>query len=126
MSIGARIKSKRLALKLTQLDLAKVLHISPQYVSAIEQEKRLPSLAMIVQLAEQLGVTTDYLITGKKSILCGLLPVLRADPRLSLKARRALAAIIEDLYQNASTAEKVLIHKYVPEIPSGASKPASP
>jgi len=52
MSIGARIKARRLALKLTQLDLAKVLHISPQHVSAIEQEKRLPSLAMILQLAE--------------------------------------------------------------------------
>ncbi len=111
MSIGDRIKAKRLDLKLTQHDLSKELNITPQHISAIEQGKRTPSIDILEKLAEELGVSTDYLITGKESILCGLLPALKADPRLSLEARKALAAIVEELYESASTAERVIIRK---------------
>jgi transcriptional regulator with XRE-family HTH domain len=126
MSIGDRIKAKRLGLKLTQQDLSKELHITPQHISAIEQNKRLPSLPMLEKLAEELGVTIDYLVTGKESVLAGLLPAVKADPRLSLKARKALACIIEELYDKASTADKVIIRKIAAELPSAASKPSAP
>ncbi len=125
MSIGDRIKAKRLGLKLTQQDLSKELHITPQHISAIEQNKRLPSLPMLEKLAEELGVTIDYLVTGKESVLTGLLPAIKADPRLSLKARRAVASIIEELYEKASTADKVIIRKITVDTPPLAS-PAAP
>jgi transcriptional regulator with XRE-family HTH domain len=121
MSIGDRIKAKRLGLKLTQQDLSKELHITPQHISAIEQNKRLPSLPMLERLAEELGVTIDYLVTGKESVLTGLLPAIKADPRLSLKARRAVASIIEELYERASTADKVIIRKIAADMPSPAN-----
>lgn len=121
MSIGDRIKAKRLGLKLTQQDLSRELRITPQHVSAIEQNKRLPSIPMLEKLAEELGVTIDYIVTGRESILTGLLPAVKADPRLSLKARKALASIIEDLYEKASTAEKVVIRKMTSDLPSRAS-----
>jgi len=126
MSIGDRIKVKRLGLKLTQQDLSRELHITPQHISAIEQNKRLPSIGMLERLAEELGVTIDYLITGKESVLNGLLPAVKADPRLSLKARKALACIIEELYEKASTADKVIIRKITADLPSVASKSALP
>ena len=126
MSIGDRIKAKRLGLKLTQQDLSKELRITPQHISAIEQNKRLPSLPMLEKLAEELGVTIDYLVTGKESVLCGLLPAIKADPRLSLKARRAVASIIEELYEKASTADKVIIRKIAADLPTPASRPAAP
>jgi len=121
MSIGDRIKVKRLGLKLTQQDLSKELRITPQHISAIEQNKRLPSLPMLEKLAEELGVTIDYLVTGKESVLCGLLPAIKADPRLSLKARRAVASIIEELYEKASTADKVIIRRIDVDMPSPSS-----
>jgi transcriptional regulator with XRE-family HTH domain len=119
MSIGDRIKAKRLGLKLTQQDLSNELHITPQHISAIEQNKRLPSLVMLEKLAEELGVTIDFLVTGKESVLHGLLPAIKADPRLSLKARKAVASIIEELYDKASTAEKVVIRKIATDLPAG-------
>ena len=117
MSIGERIKSKRLDLKLTQQDLSNGLHITPQHISAIEQNKRLPSLIMLEKLAEELGVTIDYIVTGRESILSGLLPAVKADPRLSLKARKALASIIEELHDRASAGEKVVIRKIASDLP---------
>jgi transcriptional regulator with XRE-family HTH domain len=126
MSIGDRIKAKRLGLKLTQQDLSRELRITPQHISAIEQNKRLPSIPMLEKLAEELGVTIDYIVTGRESILTGLLPAVKADPRLSLKARKALASIIEDLYEKASTAEKVVIRKMTSDLPSRASRQAIP
>ncbi len=125
MSIGDRIKAKRLGLKLTQQDLSKELHITPQHISAIEQNKRLPSLPMLEKLAEELGVTIDFLVTGKESVLTGLLPAIKADPRLSLKARRAVASIIEELYERASTADKVIIRKIAADLPAAAVNPAT-
>ncbi|APV44909.1 DNA-binding transcriptional regulator, XRE-family HTH domain [Dehalogenimonas formicexedens] len=120
MSIGDRIKAKRLDLKLTQQDLSNGLHITPQHISAIEQNKRLPSLSMLEKLAEELGVTIDYLVTGRESILSGLIPAIKADPRLSLKARKALASIIEELHDGASAAEKVVIRKIASDLPARA------
>jgi transcriptional regulator with XRE-family HTH domain len=122
MSIGDRIKAKRLDLKLTQLDLSNGLHITPQHISAIEQNKRLPSLVMLEKLAEELGVTIDYLVTGRESILSGLLPAVKADPRLSLKARKALASIIEELHEKASSAEKVVIRKIASNSPAASRR----
>jgi len=115
MSIGERIKAKRLGLKLTQQDLSKGLRITPQHISAIEQNKRLPSLGILEKLAEELGVTVDYLVTGRESVLDGLLPAVKADPRLSLKARKALASIIEELHDRASSADKIIIRKIASE-----------
>jgi transcriptional regulator with XRE-family HTH domain len=126
MSIGDRIKAKRLGLKLTQQDLSRNLAITPQHVSAIEQNKRLPSLAILEKLAEELGVTIDYIVTGRESILSGLMPAVKADPRLSLKARRALTSIIEELHDKASTAEKVVIRKIVTDLPLSVPNPAMP
>jgi len=126
MSIGERIKAKRLDLKLTQQDLSRELHATPQHISAIEQNKRLPSLAMLEKLAEQLGVTIDYIVTGRESILSGLLPAVKADPRLTLKARKALASIIEELHDTASAAEKVVIRKIASDLPARPVKRVAP
>jgi transcriptional regulator with XRE-family HTH domain len=125
MSIGDRIKARRLGLKLTQQDPSNELHITPQHISAIEQNKRLPSLSMLEKLAEELGVTIDYIVTGRESVLSGLLPAVKADPRLSLKARKALVSIIEELYDTASTAEKVVIRKIATDLPLRDPTPAA-
>ena len=41
--------------------MAKALGVTPQHISAIEQDKRVPSLPFLIRLAEYLGVTIDYL-----------------------------------------------------------------
>ena len=97
MDIGERIRKKRHSLKITQQELAKALGLTAQHISAIEQNKRSPSLNMLANLAENLGVSTDYLVSGKEGIITGIVPAIKADKTLNLKVKRALIALIEEL-----------------------------
>ena len=69
MSLGERIKERRQALKITQQELAQSLGMTPQHISAIEQGKWAPSLTLLPKLAEELGVSIDYLVSGKEGII---------------------------------------------------------
>ena len=66
--LGRRVKSARRRAGIRQADLAKKLGISYQYMSMIETGKRKLSLGMLVSLANELGVTTEYLLNGYKSM----------------------------------------------------------
>ena len=97
MTFGERIRKRRQALKITQQELAKALGVTPQHISGIEQEKRSPSLSFLSKLAEELGVTTDYLLSGKEGIITDTIPAIKADKTLTLKAKRALIALVVEL-----------------------------
>jgi transcriptional regulator with XRE-family HTH domain len=95
--LGERIKERREELGLTQLQLARALGVTPQHISVIEKNKRAPSLDSLAKLAEELGVTTDYLITGKESVVSDVISVIKADIGLSLDVKKALITLIEQL-----------------------------
>lgn len=97
MSLGERIKERRQTLKITQQDLAQALGMTPQHISAIEQNKWSPSLAVLPKLAEELGVSTDYLLSGKEGIITDVIPAIKADKTLRLKVKRALIALVKEL-----------------------------
>lgn len=63
--LGLRIALLRRQQGLSQTELARRLHISASAVGMYEQGRREPSLDIIVALAEVLGVSTDFLLTGK-------------------------------------------------------------
>ena len=104
MSLGDRIREKRHVLKITQQDLAKVLGITPQHISLIEQGKAAPSISLLPRLAEELGVTTDYLLSGREGIITGTIPAIKADKSLKLKAKKILIALVEELRSGEQTA----------------------
>jgi transcriptional regulator with XRE-family HTH domain len=106
MSIGKRIRKRRQVLEITQQELAKAIGVTPQHVSAIEQDKRDPSLSSLARLAEELGVTVDYLVTGKEGGVADPIPAIKADKRLNLKAKKALIALIEELYHTGADENK--------------------
>ena len=97
MTLGEKIKSRRRELKLTQQELAKALGVTSQHISAIEQDKRAPSLTSLARIAEELGVSVDYLITGKDSIITDAIPAIKADRKLKLEVKRALIALVQAL-----------------------------
>jgi len=97
MSVGQRIRKRRQTLEITQQQLAKALDLTPQHVSAIEQGKRAPSLTSLAKLAEELGVTIDYLLTGKEQILTDTIPAIKADKKLQLEIKRALITLVKEL-----------------------------
>ena len=102
MGLGERIKVRREELGLTQLQLAQALGVTPQHISVIEKEKRSPSLDSLAKLAQELGVTTDFLITGKESIISDCVSVIKADGTITLENKNALVTIIKAL-QNKTT-----------------------
>ncbi len=64
-TIGDRIKNKRKELGWTQLQLAKRLNVTDRAVSKWEQNEGNPDFGLLPELARQLNVSLDYLITGK-------------------------------------------------------------
>jgi transcriptional regulator with XRE-family HTH domain len=97
VSLGERITNRRQELGITQRQLATVLNITPQHISAIEKEKGAPSLAFLIRLAEELGVTTDYLLTGKESVLTDSVAAIKADKSLDKATKSSLVSLIRKL-----------------------------
>ncbi|MGN1012255.1 MAG: helix-turn-helix domain-containing protein [Clostridia bacterium] len=62
-----RIKSLREDLKLSQEELANKLNLSKGIISLYEQEKRKPSLEILIQLSEIFNVSIDYIL-GRTNI----------------------------------------------------------
>jgi transcriptional regulator with XRE-family HTH domain len=63
-AVGRRLRSARLRAGLTQRALA-FPGCSPAYVSLVESGSRIPSLQLLRELAARLGVSEDYLATGR-------------------------------------------------------------
>jgi transcriptional regulator with XRE-family HTH domain len=97
-SLGQRIKQKRQILGMTQEELAKKLKVTSQYISAIELDKRLPSLNFLARLAEELSATTDFLLTGKQH--CDgsdAITAIMADQSLPDEVKKSLAVVVKFL-----------------------------
>ena len=65
--LGERIGALRRARRLSQAELAGRLGISASAMGMYEQGRREPSVQIIVALARELGVSTDFLLTGKSA-----------------------------------------------------------
>ena len=66
--LGTRIALLRIARGWSQAELAKKIGVSASAVGMYEQGRREPSLGLIVCLAREFGVTTDYLLMGVDAI----------------------------------------------------------
>ena len=62
--IGKRIQKSRLAVELTQEQLAEKLDISTNYLSKIETGREKPNLEMLDNICNNLNVSLSYLLTG--------------------------------------------------------------
>lgn len=69
MEVGERIKELRIAKKLTQSELAKLVGLSYIQIGRYETQKSNPSSDILQRLAQTLGTTTDYLMQGDMSDL---------------------------------------------------------
>lgn len=83
-AIGHRIRSLRRGLEMSLQQLADRAGISPGYLSEVERGSSAPSGEKLGRIANELGTTTDYLLTGRKD-----------QPAVQIPA--ALAAAAEQL-----------------------------
>lgn len=65
--LGIRIAILRISKGWSQAELARRIDISASAVGMYEQGRREPSLGLLVRLAQEFGVTTDYLLMGEMS-----------------------------------------------------------
>lgn len=63
--LGARLAVLRREAGLSQAELARRLQISASAMGMYEQGRREPSMQMLVAMARELQVSTDYLLTGQ-------------------------------------------------------------
>ena len=97
--MGQRIFSLRKKKGLTQEGLANLAGVSYQTISTAELGKKALRPENIVKLSQALGVSTDYLLTGKhnlidQSVLNGKLS--EADPKKYDRIMRVIEIMLED------------------------------
>lgn len=101
MQIGSHVRARRLALGLSQENLATELGVKHQHVSRIELGDATPSLEMLLKVSRKLGVSTDYLLTGQSTAPLDAAGAIRAEPDISATAKRHLVGILEELRTSA-------------------------
>jgi transcriptional regulator with XRE-family HTH domain len=61
--LGEKVRFLRTQRQITQVELAQRLGLARQgHISNIEAGRKIPSLDVVVQIADLFGVTTDYLL----------------------------------------------------------------
>lgn len=61
MTLGKIIAAARETHGLTQVELARELEVSPQFINDIEHDRRVPNRNMIAALSEELDIYSDVL-----------------------------------------------------------------
>ena len=67
---------------ITQEEFAEEIDVSPSYYQKLERGVRTCSLDILVSIAENLNVSTDYLLTGKRSSTKEIKKTLMESSRL--------------------------------------------
>lgn len=60
--LNIRIRELRIARNITQVELARSLSVSKQSISNWENDNILPSIEMLIKIADFFSVSTDYLL----------------------------------------------------------------
>jgi transcriptional regulator with XRE-family HTH domain len=80
---GMRIALLRASNSWSQAELARRIGVSASAVGMYEQGRREPSLDLVVRLANEFGVTTDYLLMGIQ--VCPDLAIGLHNPVLTIR-----------------------------------------
>lgn len=60
--LNENIKKLRIAIGLNQVEFAKIMGVSKQCVSNWENDNVMPSIEMLIKIADYFNVTTDYML----------------------------------------------------------------
>lgn len=67
LAIGKQIKKLRTEKKMTQKELAEILHVTPQAVSKWEREESNPDIQLLLDLSHYFHVSVDELLGNKQT-----------------------------------------------------------
>lgn len=69
LEIGRKIREQRMYKKLTQERLAEIVDISTTYLSGIERGKKIPSFKVMVDIANALDMSFDFMLSNEIEVL---------------------------------------------------------
>lgn len=103
VSIGTNIKKYRIEKGIKQSELAEKTGVSANYIGILERGDKAPSLAMLVDIANTLGVTADMLLHGVLNDNYKIKGSLLLDRINSLpqKEQDRIFAVVEALIEHA-------------------------
>lgn len=101
MPFDRHLRKARTALKLTQKELAEEIDVTPQHISNLETKKGEPSLDVLVKLGLALGVSTDFLLTGKETLPFDAAGAIRAQRDITAARKRLLLDLLDELRTTA-------------------------
>lgn len=99
-ALNENIRTLRMARGLSQVDFAARVGVTKQCASNWENDNVLPSIEMLIKLADFFGVTTDYLL-GRSP-----LSVLNTEGLTSRQIMH-LKAVVEDLLTSNTEIERL-------------------
>ena len=91
-TLNENIKQLRIRSGLNQVELGKRLNVSKQCVSNWENDNILPSVTMLVRIADFFGVTTDFLLGREQS------EIISADGLTEEQASH-IRLLVKDLHE---------------------------
>jgi transcriptional regulator with XRE-family HTH domain len=98
MSLGKQIAQLRKAKKIRSIDLADKVGVKQPYISAIENDKKVPSLDVLIKIASVLGVTTSELLgEAPVEIPAGLKRLVETAKNLSEAQLQSIVSMVEEL-----------------------------
>ncbi len=103
-AVGRRLKDAREAAGLSQRQLS-FPGCSPAYISRIEAGDRIPSLQLLREMGRRLGVSEDYLATGRERALAEEDELVAADVAMRLEDRETAERLFTEALERASTPE---------------------
>src|SRR5436309_1318318 len=96
VAVGARLRRAREAAGLTQRQLA-FRGCTPAYISRIERGTRIPSLQILRELGDRLGVSAEFLATGAEAATADHDVLFEAEVAARLGDKESAVAIYRDV-----------------------------
>ena len=91
--IGSRLRDVRIENRLTQKELAEIVHLTPGSVGALENNLYTPNFDVLRILKKKLNVSYDYILDGEK----GSSNLIRQENEMLKKEVARLTKIVDKL-----------------------------
>ncbi|MPZ81447.1 MAG: helix-turn-helix domain-containing protein [Actinophytocola sp.] len=109
-TLGQRIRDARVAAGLSLRELARRIERAPSYLNDIEHDRRVPSEAVVMQLASELDLDSDLLLAAAGRVGEGAERYMKSNPTAGVLFRRVSGAGLgeQDLKHLLEQAEKII------------------
>lgn len=109
-SLGTQLRDARVRAELSLRELARRLGRAPSYINDIEHDRRVPSEAVLRQIAIELGLDLDHLLAAAGRAGEGAEEYMKTNPTAGVLFRRMSRAGLgePELMQLLSEAEKMI------------------